>query len=181
MFNKWLFLSFLVGALIGVCAGFFLDRFVLIPYEVREVEKFDLLRVYGADKHAMQREVNFCIQVPKNLSIMEKLEIIADRLSRFRFDYLPIEVVKIETCDDTSIAIINLREFENLPNAPSWRYHYFQGTTGGHFTTLTLVDTFLQKEYKGEWIGGVRFMYENQPIKENDWDHIGLSGIILRE
>jgi hypothetical protein len=181
MFNKGTIIIFLIGGLIGLLAGLLLDRFVLIPYEMREKEEIDFLRVYGADKSAMQREVNFYIQVRKDLPIISKLEIIADRLSRFKFDCLPIEVVKIEERDDRSIVIINLREFENLPNAPSWRYHYFQGSTGGHFTTLTLVDTFLQKEYKGKWIDGVKFMYENQPIKEDDWDHIGLSGIILRE
>jgi hypothetical protein len=29
----------------------------------------------------------------------------------------------------------------------------------------------LQREYKGEWIEGVRFLYENKPIGKEDWPH----------
>jgi len=42
-----------------------------------------------------------------------------------------------------------------------------------------LTMTFMQPDYKGEWIDGVEFYYRGKPMEE--WDHINLTGTILRE
>ena len=65
-------------------------------------------------------------------------------------------------------------------NFETWRYLYFQGSTGGQFTSYSLRMTFLQPGYSGEWIDAVRFYYEGQPIREGDWTHLSLSGVINR-
>jgi hypothetical protein len=196
------FVTIALCIIIGISIGVLVDRFVykqqtkkIEPSKIaaKTDETTELFKVYGSDKAAMKIETNFYISIPKSLPIIEKLRIIADRLSRFKFDYLPIEVLRIENQNGKKIAIINLKEHEwnrnidwNKPLQMSgnagvtWRTHHFQGTTGGGFTTVTLIETFLQNEYNGDWIDGISFMYENQPIDEN-WNHISLSGVIYRD
>jgi hypothetical protein len=190
--------------IIGISIGVLVDRLVCkqqtkekridsSKIAVKTDGTYELFKVYGSDKAAMNIETNFYISIPKSLPIIEKLRIIADRLSRFKFSDLPIEVLRIENQNGKKIAIINLKEHEWNRNidwskpfqvsgnaGATWRTQYFQGTTGGGFTTVTLIETFLQNEYSGDWIDGIRFMYENQPIDEN-WNHILLSGVIYRD
>jgi len=180
------FLLLILGIIIGIVVGVSLDQLFIKSYKIdKSYEMDELFKIYGSDKKAENPEVNFYILIPKNLSLIQKLNIIADKLSRFGFNYLPIEVLKIEEQNSKKIVVINLKEHEwdrgeeNFIGS-NWRYGFFQGSTGGYFTTITLIETFLQNDYKGEWIDGVRFMYENQPIKQEDWDHIDLSGIIYR-
>lgn len=96
---------------------------------------------------------------------------------------MPINILRIEERNNKKIAIIDLREFiasDSTGYLPSWRTIYFQGSTGGYFTTLTLTKSFLQKDYKGKWIDGIEFYYEGKQILEGEWDHIGLYGTIWR-
>lgn len=110
-------------------------------------------------------EVEDYIQVYTNTSMEEKLNSIAQYLSKSHFTNLPIEIVKIED----NIAYINLKEDSN--NKYNWSNYYFQGSYGGMKTATKLIETFLQRNYKGEWIKGVRFMYNDQI----DWEfeHLG--------
>lgn len=90
--------------------------------------------------------------------------------------------MRIENRNNKKIAIIDLREKNHpYPHGYSWRGIYFQGSSGGGSTTVTLIKTFLQENYKGEWIDGVEFYYEGKPIVENEWAHIFLSGTIYRK
>ena len=98
----------------------------------------------------------------------KKLEILAERLSGFVFNSNPIEVGKIEEKGNKKIAVVNLKE---LREKLTWNTLYFQGTAGRWATTLTLRDTFLQKDYTEKWIDGIEFYYEGKPIS-SDWDHI---------
>jgi len=143
-------------------------------------------RIYGFDKTYQKGEVNFYAEMSEDIPLLEKVKIIAEKLSRFRYSGIPIEVLEIYTDDkNNKIALVNLleREWNRNPKnkivGTTWRSHYFQGSSGGSETTYTLRNSFLQKEYPGEWIDGVKFLYENQPIG-NDWDHISLSGVIYR-
>jgi hypothetical protein len=110
-------------------------------------------------------EVEDYIQIYTNTSMEEKLKTIADYLSKSYFESLPIEIVKIE--DD--IVYINLKEDVN--NKFSWSTYYFQGSYGGRQTATKLIETFLQRNYKEDWIKGVKFMYNDQV----DWgfEHLG--------
>ncbi|MDI6782153.1 MAG: hypothetical protein QME49_08645 [bacterium] len=141
--------------------------------------KEDFFKVYGADKECEHEEINFYVAVPKNLSLLEKLKFLANKLSRFEFQYHPINVLRIESRNNKKIVIIELNELD-FQEAYSWRHGYFQGSAGGGFTTLTLTKTFLQEDYKGNWIDGVEFYYEGKPIS-NEWDHVMLNGTIWRE
>lgn len=140
-------------------------------------EKIEYLPIYGFNEETEKEEINFYVAIPKNLPLIEKLKIIADRLFRFKFCGLPINVLRIEERNNKKIAIIDLREFtisDTTGYLPSWQTKYFQGSTGGYFTSLTLIKSFLQEDYKGNWIDGVEFYYEGKPILEDEWDHISL-------
>lgn len=148
-----------------------------------EQEKTDiegLLPVYGMDSEVMNKEINFYIEVSENLPLEKELDIVADKLSRFKFSGLPIKILNIKNENGKKIAVVNLEESsinksitepEKISGNPgdTWRFGYFQGSAGGSATTETLVETFLQRKYKGQWIDGVRFLYENKPI---DFEHV---------
>ena len=110
-------------------------------------------------------EIEDYIQIYTDESMKEKLQSIADYLSKNYFGNLPIDVIKIEK----DIAYISLKEDKN--SKASWATYYFQGSYGGRQTATKLVETFLQRNYKGNWIKGVKFLYNDQ----EDWgfEHIG--------
>lgn len=141
------------------------DNVTLLKEENKQPEVVSL-PVYTINEDNYQIiEVEDYIQIYTNTSMEEKLKSIADYLSKSYFANLPIEVVKIED----NIAFINLKEDVN--NKSSWSTYYFQGSYGGRQTATKLIETFLQRNYKEEWIKGVKFMYNDQA----DWEfeHLG--------
>lgn len=140
--------------------------------------KKDFLPVYGMDSAVNQMEVNFHVAVPRYASREDKLKKLAERVSRFRFDNHPVEVKDVVSQDGRRVAIIDLRE----PNwdGYGWRTGYFQGSAGARATRTTLTRTFAQPNYSGNWVDGVKFLYEGEPIREGDWSHLNLSGTFWR-
>lgn len=124
------------------------------------------------------------IPIATEKTVLEKLIIISDTLSKHYFNGLQIEI-KASKPEDTNLSTIQINLIENpefkgpatLPAYQSW-YDYFQGAYGGQNTTVILKESFLQREYKGKWIDQIEFFYQGKPI--GDWDHIDLSGIIQR-
>ncbi|KJR46795.1 hypothetical protein UF75_2852 [Desulfosporosinus sp. I2] len=145
----------------------------------------ELYPIYSADvdnyKNNYKKEIDFDITMPKEDSLKSKLDTIADTLSVIYFGNLPIEVLEI---DDNKIATINLEETSekstntSVQKTSSWGTGFFQGSTGGTITTIRLSESFLQKDYEGEWIKGIRFLYKGQPV---DFEHTPeLSKVIYR-
>lgn len=143
--------------------------------------------VYTANVDTYKKEIEFYIYVPKDLSLKEKLDVIGDKLSRYRFSNLPIELSGIEEENGKKIAVIKLEESVQNQEAEdytelkgrTWRTHYFQGSCGGTVTMTTLIETFLQREYKGEWIDGVVFNYSAE--RNVEFEHVsGLFGVNYR-
>ncbi len=50
-------------------------------------------------------------------------------------------------------------------SSPSLANDFFQGSAGGGWTCYTLQTTMLQPDYDGEWIDGVRFLYNGEENK----------------
>lgn len=131
--------------------------------------KDNFYAIYTANTYTMDKEVFFWIYIPGPLSIKQRLDVLANALSQSSFNNLPISVIKIEETQGKRIAVINLmesKENQGVANASlfkgySWAQVYFQGSTGGSVTSTSLVETFLQREYDGDWIDGVRFLYSN--------------------
>lgn len=177
--NRKVIIAIIITALL-VGGGVYLWNTMAMK-KMKVEKEFEFFPVYGPDRDAMNLEINFYVRIPEKLPVIEKLKIVADKLSRFKFD-LPIEVLRIEERKSKKIAIIDLIECEDTEGNSqiTWFSVYFQGSTGGFFTSMSLRRTFLQETYEGEWIDGVEFYYEGEPILEEDWDHISLSGTIYR-
>ncbi|WP_408956355.1 hypothetical protein [Natroniella sp. ANB-PHB2] len=163
----------------------------IVGFDNEELE-VTIFPIYGSDERYDDTEVNFYIQIADDLELLEKLQVIANRLSRFRFDFLPIKVIEIEEENGRDIAVINLEEHQwnrNKDELPTfrgnagitWYLDYFQGAADGHFTSVTLINSFLQPEYERDWIDGVKFLYQGEPIREEDWDTVALEGIFYRD
>lgn len=139
----------------------------------------DLLKIYGHNDQVNIGTVSSCLRVPGEYTLQQKLELVISALLKRSFKMGLIELKRIEQRGSRKIAIIDLRETKNFPDA--WKGTYFQGSSGGGATTSILTNTFLQRHYTGSWIDGVEFWYEGEPIGEGDWDHISLSGVKYRK
>ena len=53
---------------------------------------------------------------------------------------------------------------------------YFQGSTGGYNTYLTLVSNFMQPQLSTPLLDGIIFIYNDEELKT--MDHINLEGLI---
>lgn len=144
------------------------------------------LTVFSVNDLTLNKEAAAKVTMDKNLPLKDKLSLVAKKLSEKVFGNLPIEVVSIENVGNKKVATINLKESaqnqgvkdNSKLKGENWAASRFQGSTGGAVTAKSLTETFLQKDYKGEWIDGVRFYYENKPIQ---FQHVeGLSEIIYR-
>ena len=139
----------------------------------------ELVKVYVYDGQADIGTVGFCLVLPANYTVAQKLDLAAGVLMEYHFPKGRIEVARIESRGDQEIAVVDLRETPDCPIA--WKGYYFQGSSGGAATSFILSNTFLQPHYSGTWVDGVEFLYEGAPIRAGEWDHIRLHGTMLRD
>lgn len=134
--------------------------------DTKPVEKVNKakLSIYTEDANTMEIKEVSTIEVNEDLSLEDKLKELGNALSEKVFDKLPIEVKSIDKIDGKKIATINLKD-----NGDSKWTLKFQGSTGGQITSDSLLETFLQVKYSGEWIDGVKFLYNDQLI---EYDHV---------
>ncbi|HSV77179.1 MAG TPA: hypothetical protein VLH37_09145 [Bacteroidales bacterium] len=155
-------------------------------------EEFSRLTIFGARDTLLPGEIAMRtvavavqeISVPAAAELPEKVKLLADSLSALRFNGLEIEVLEITQDPVYGLVLkVNLAEDTafsgpgSLPPYRSW-YDFFQGSAGGMETSIILRATFLQPGIDGEWIDAVEFYYNGNPIREGDWDHLILHGII---
>lgn len=132
-------------------------------YRIHEFKK-----VTGLDDEGNISEL-FYVNVPQVLPLQVQLNTIAQALSAFCFDYLPIEVSGIQEYDGKKVAVVNLKEFKGFRigepwHGASWAHEYFQGSAGGASTSTILIESFLQRDNPLPWIDGVVFLYEDHPL-----------------
>ena len=125
----------------------------------------DTLSLYKIDENSLEPNKDTDIKLSNSDTLEKKLQNLANSVSKDYFNGLPIRVKSIDTVDGKKIATINLVDGDD---GSSWR-DTFQGSTGGQITTDTLIENFLQVNYKGEWIDGVTFLYNDAPI---EYDHV---------
>lgn len=135
------------------------------PKEEVKVNKIKL-SIYTIDENSLEPNESGTIDVNENLSLEDKLKELSKAVSEKKFDKLSIEVKSIDTVNGKKVATINLAD----SGANKW-VPKFQGSTGGAVTSNTLVENFLQSsnKSKGEWIDGVKFLYNNETI---EYDHV---------
>lgn len=131
--------------------------------------KDNMYPIYTADNYTYEKMIDAYIYMPKETALKKKLETLAKVMSEVYFDNLPIQIVRIEEIDNKKVALVNLKEsaknqgitdYEKLVGK-TWTTHYMQGSAGGTITETQLIETMLQREYKGQWIDGVKFLYNN--------------------
>ncbi len=120
------------------------------------------LSIYSIDESSLEPNESSTIEVDENLSLDDKLKQLCKTLSEKKFDNLSLEVKSLDTVNGKKVATINLADANNK----KWSQK-FQGSTGGAVTTNTLIENFLQSSNKsrGEWIDGVKFLYNNEKIE----------------
>lgn len=142
------------------------------------VVKDTTINIYAINDDNDETVVIKEITPDKNKALKEEVEEVASVLSKEQFQDLPIELSKIDNIDGKKVAIINLKENEKNYGkinpedftSPNWLYQKFQGTYGFMVTYQMLVESFLQRHYKGEWIDGVKFLYDGQQIPSEHAD-----------
>ncbi|OCA99803.1 hypothetical protein [Clostridium beijerinckii] len=129
--------------------------------DAKKVNKLKL-SIYSIDDNSLEPNQSGTIEVNENSTLQDKLKELAKAVSEKKFDNLPIEVKSIDTVNGKKVATINLTDSNNKKWVPK-----FQGSTGGSVTANTLIENFLQSnnKSKGEWIDGVKFLYNNEAIE----------------
>lgn len=124
------------------------------------------INIYSIDENSLEPNQSGNIEVNENSTLEDKLKQLSKALSEKNFDNLPIEVKSIDTVNGKKVATINLADANNK----KW-ISKFQGSTGGAVTSGTLIENFLQSNNKsrGEWIDGVKFLYNNEKI---EYEHV---------
>jgi len=146
--------------------------------EVPPVAKEITLTAYTANINTYAIEKLSDIKVKETSTLQEKLTALANEVSIKAFKGLPITIVKIETSNGSKKAIINLEEKEGTDPNASWSRVFFQGSAGGTITSKTLIETFTQKSYTGEWIDSIEFQYNGGSIESQHAPN--LNGTIKR-
>jgi len=124
------------------------------------------LSIYTIDENSLEPNQSSTLEVNESLSLEDKLKELSKTVSEKKFDKLTIEVKSIDTVNGKKVATINLADSGTNKWVPK-----FQGSTGGAVTSNTLIENFLQSNNKsrGEWIDGVKFLYNNETI---EYDHV---------
>ncbi|MEG2415923.1 MAG: hypothetical protein RSB12_00595 [Peptostreptococcaceae bacterium] len=123
--------------------------------EKSKEEKLIDFKIYTADVEDTEKIVELeTIKLKENTSVDEKLNELCKALQTKYFKTDTAEIT-LESIDEDNIAIINLKGQE------AWR-QYFQGSTGGIISQTTITETLLQKEYKGDWIKGVKILVDGE-------------------
>jgi len=122
------------------------------------------LSIYTIDDNTLEPNESSKMEISTDSSLEDKVQELSNTVSKNFFDNLPIKLKSIDNIDGKKIATINLID----DNSNKWSSK-FQGSTGGQITANTLIENFLQVTYKGEWIDGVTFLYNDEPI---EYDHV---------
>lgn len=135
---------------------------------------FEYYPIYAMDVDSTQRVTISFAGVERTRDLNGKLEEVSKTLSTEVFEGLIISLKEIKTIDGKAVATFNLKDVSGKDKA--WGDTYFQGSTGGSATIMALTDTLLQKDYQGEWVDGVKFLYEDQAI---EFEHVESLGEIF--
>ncbi|OPX47617.1 hypothetical protein [Clostridium thermobutyricum] len=115
-------------------------------------------RIYNVDSNNYKLDQIAAFKTD-DLTIKENLDKIASEVQRVLFPELKLKVEEVKD----GIAKVNLTN-----GIDKWT-DYMQGSTGGEVTQKILIENFLQKSHKGEWIKGVKFTLDGKDIK---MDHV---------
>lgn len=132
------------------------------------------LIIYTSNIDTGASENHSIVSVLKLLPVNKKMSHLALKLSNENFQGKPIVLKEIVIEEGKKIAYFDLQDKnKDISSTDNW-YSSFQGSTGAQSTLNSIVDTLLQKEFKGEWIDGVNLTYNGQYI---EFDHISFENV----
>ena len=122
---------------------------------------FDTFNIYGLDNDGREEVVRGQVQIPRTLTLNERVQMLADVVSRSQFDGRPILLYEMRETERGQLAIFALLNPPDVtdPRGPGSWWPMFQGATRAHATELTLFGTMLQPHYQGPWIAGAAFVH----------------------
>ncbi len=140
----------------------------------------NIIPIYGYDIDTDNTEVISWMPLISSNGMKKNMDILAKYMEEKYFNEGHINIDELIEVDGKSVAIINLKEKESntKKKISMWMSRYFGGSAGGRATESRLKLTFLQPDYFGEWIDGVKFLYEGKPLV---LDHVNAPDIIYRE
>jgi PBP1b-binding outer membrane lipoprotein LpoB len=130
-------------------------------------------KIISMDSNTSEKKIISDIKIDDNLSMNDKVNIIIKEVSKLQFKNAPIELIKI----DNNIAYINIKEDKENK---LWSNKFFQGSTGASVTTYTIVESLLQRDYKGKWIDGIYITYEGKTNVEFDHIDVDFFGSVIK-
>ena len=133
--------------------------------------KKEKLNIYALNVETENIIVKNILEVKKLSTIEDKITLLTTKLSQEDFEGKTIKFNGIKDESGSKIAHFDLVDTNEKD---SW-YPYFQGSLGGFSTKLSIVETFLQRDYKGKWIDGIKLSYNG---KYEEYDHISFDDTI---
>lgn len=147
------------------------------PVETPVEEDEEELPIFGAEEDGTMVQVSSVV-VKTDEPLINKMDMMGKEIGEKVFGGLTMKALEIKTVDGKEILYMDLIEGSGEVGAKSWVYDYFQGTTGGLGTETALAETFLQREYGGRWIDGVKFTLDGETI---EFEHVpNLSDTLMR-
>ena len=107
------------------------------------------LIIYTSNIDTGASENHSIVSVLKLLPINKKMSHLALKLSNENFQGKPIVLKEIVIEEGKKIAYFDLQDKNKDISSPDNWYSSFQGSTGAQSTLNSIVDTLLQKEFKG--------------------------------
>lgn len=141
---------------------------LIIVFSLLFFNKKEELFIYAFNVETEDIVIKDKFQVKKYIDLEQKLLLLSEKLSKENFEGKKIVLSEIKNEKGSKIAYFDLRDTNEQD---SWN-PYFQGSLGGFSTKLSLVETFLQRDFAGKWIDGIKISY-NGSFKE--FDHINFS------
>ncbi|WBW99159.1 hypothetical protein [Oceanirhabdus sp. W0125-5] len=142
--------------------------------------QINIIPIYGFDIDTDFTEIISWMPIISSNDLEKNMDVLARYMENNYFTEGHITIEEIIEVDGKSVAIINLKEKDsnNKEKVSMWMSKYFGGSAGGRATEARLKLTFLQPEYSGQWIDGVKFLYEGKPLV---LDHVNIPDIIYRQ
>ncbi|HSQ87940.1 hypothetical protein [Romboutsia sp.] len=101
------------------------------------------------------------LEIKKDSSLQQKIEIIISTISKECFNNLPI---KITVYGKNTAKIELIEPKDSTKNRVSWKKDYLNEYTK-EYTINTIIKNVIQEEYKGDWIEKVQLYYEDELIQ----------------
>ncbi len=131
-------------------------------------------KIYTLDYNDTDKKIEFLsLTMDESKSLEEKLNELCIALQKEYFKEGNAKII-LKGIDEENIATINL--VNEVTDA--WSKH-FAGSTGGYISQTTIIETLLQKEYKGKWIKGLKVLIDGKD-SQDIYNHAPFGEIFYR-